>query len=100
MTFNFYGTKMDRQVTLSEPVQTDIRQPGLPEYRVDESLAPGEIRQVEWEKPGMTVVVTRTIVENDVSRIDTTTSQYQPWRAVYLVGPGTEIPQTATGASQ
>jgi vancomycin resistance protein YoaR len=92
MTFNFYGTKMDRQVTLSEPVHTDIRQPGPPEYRVDESLAPGEIRQVEWEKPGMTVIVTRTILENGASRTDTITSQYQPWRAVYLVGPGTEVP--------
>ena len=26
------------------------------------------------------------------SRTDTLRSQYQPWRAVYLVGPGTPIP--------
>ncbi len=93
MTFNFYGTKPNRQVTLSEPVQTGISQPPAPEYRIDEALAPGQIQQVEWEKPGMQVAVTRTIVEEGVTRTDTITSHYQPWRAVYLVGPGTEVPQ-------
>lgn len=93
MTFNFYGTKSNRQVTLSEPVQSGISQPSAPEYRVDEALAPGQIRQVEWEKPGMQVVVTRTIVEDGVTRTDTITSHYLPWRAVYLVGPDTEVPQ-------
>jgi vancomycin resistance protein YoaR len=100
MTFNFYGTKPNRQVTLSEPVQSDISQPPAPEYRVDEALAPGQIRQVEWEKPGMQVAVTRTIVEDGVTRTDTITSHYQPWRAVYLVGPGTEVPQQIAASTE
>jgi hypothetical protein len=44
----------------------------------------------------MDVTVTRTIVEDGTTRTDTLTSNYEPWRAVYLVGPGTEIPATPT----
>ena len=40
----------------------------------------------------MTVTVTRTIVADGTTRTDTLTSNYEPWRAVYLVGPGTESP--------
>lgn len=96
ITFNLYGTKPDRQVTISPPQQSDVKEPEPPEYRVDESLAAGQQKQVEWEQKGMTVTVMRTIVENGTTRTDTITSRYQPWRAVYLVAPGTEIPATAT----
>lgn len=99
MLFNFYGTKPDRAVTISEPVQSEVKEPAPPEYRVDESLAPGQQKQVEWEQKGMTVTVTRTIVENGTTRTDTVVSRYQPWRAVYLVGPGTEIPTAAATAT-
>jgi len=99
ITFNFYGTKPNRQVTIGAPVQSEIKDPAPPEYRIDESLAPGQRKQVEWQQRGMTVTVTRSIVENGTTRTDTITSHYQPWRAVYLVAPGTEIPATATPAS-
>ncbi|MDI9548284.1 MAG: VanW family protein [Chloroflexota bacterium] len=96
ITFNFYGTKPDRQVTISEPEIADVSPPPEPLYEVDESLALDERRQVDWAKEGMTVTVTRTIVENGETRTETLRSKYQPWRAVYLVGPGTEIPATPT----
>lgn len=92
ITFNFYGTKPHRTVTISKPEITDVIKPGPPVYTVDESLAPGQMKQVEWQKDGMTVTVTRTIVENGTTRTDTLRSKYQPWRAVYLVGPGTVTP--------
>lgn len=96
ITFNFYGTKPNRIVTVGAPVQTDIKQPEPATYTVDVSLAPGQRKQVEWEKPGMTVTVQRTIVENGATRTDTLTSRYVPWRAVYLVGPGADTPATAS----
>ena len=99
LTFNFYGTRPDRTVTLGEPEISDVLQPEPATYRVDESLAPDEKKQVEWEKEGMTVKVQRTIVEGGTQRTDTITSEYKPWRAVYLVGPGTEIPATPTPTS-
>lgn len=92
ITFNFYGTKPNRTVTISKPEITDVIKPGPPVYTVDENLAPGQMKQVEWQKDGMTVTVTRTIVENGTTRTDTLRSKYQPWRAVYLVGPGTVTP--------
>ena len=89
VTFNFYGTRPERTVTVSNPEITDVVKPEAPVYTVDESLATGQTNQVEWQKDGMTVTVTRTIVENGTTRTDTLRSKYQPWRAVYLVGPGT-----------
>jgi len=69
-------------------------QPEPAQYVVDETLTAGEKEQVDWAKEGMAVTVTRTIVEEGTTRTDTLNSTYEPWRAVYLVGPGTEIPAT------
>ncbi len=96
ITFDFYGTKPNRQVTISAPVISDVKEPGDPVYRIDESLAAGQRRQVEYAQRGMTVTVERTVTENDETRVDKLVSQYQPWNAVFLVPPGTEIPATAT----
>lgn len=96
LTINLYGTKPERTVTVSKPEITEVATPEPASYVVDESLAPGEQQQVEWEKEGMTTSVTRTIVENGTTRTDRLESRYQPWRAVYLVGPGTAIPETAS----
>ncbi|MEZ4713706.1 MAG: VanW family protein [Caldilineaceae bacterium] len=96
ITMNFYGTKPNRQVTIGEPVEMDIIQPEPPKYTVDETLAAGQRKQVEWEAQGMSVEVTRTIVENGETRTDTLKSKYRPWQAVFLVGPGTDIPATPT----
>lgn len=96
ITFNLYGTKPDRVVTVGQPQRSDVIEPEPPAYRVNEALAPGERKQVEWEQKGMTVTVERTIVENGTTRTDTLTSVYLPWQAVYEVGPGTEIPATPT----
>jgi vancomycin resistance protein YoaR len=100
MTFNFYGTAPDRTVTVSKPDIKNVKAPEPPQYVVDESLAKDEKKQVDWEKEGMTVTVTRTIVENGTTRTDTLTSNYEPWRAVYLVGPGTAIPATPTPTAE
>ncbi len=99
ITVNLWGTRPDRQVTVNKPVQSEVKQPEPPAYKVDNSLAKDQKEQVEWEHDGMTVTVERTIVENGTTRTDTLVSKYQPWRAVYLVGPGTEIPATPTPES-
>ena len=92
ISFLFYGTKPDRQVTVGQPVISDIVEAGQPVYQEDASLATGEIKQVETAKRGLTATVERTIVENGQSRTDKIVSVYQPWSAVFLVGPGTPIP--------
>lgn len=92
ITFQFYGTKPNRQVTVSAPTIADVIEPGEAVYQEDPTLAPGQIKQVETAKNGSTVTVERTIVENGESRVDKIVSVYQPWSAVFLVGPGTPIP--------
>lgn len=99
LTINLYGTNPNRQVTISDPVRTDILPPPPALYTVDESLAPGQIKQVDWEQQGMTVDVTRTIVQDGVTRTETLHSKYQPWRAIYQVGSKSDIPASAQGAS-
>jgi vancomycin resistance protein YoaR len=96
ITFDFYGTKPNRQVIIGQPVISDVKEPSAPAYRIDPSLGPGERRQVEFAQRGMTVTVERTVTENGNTRVDKIVSQYQPWNAVFLVPPGTEIPATAT----
>lgn len=99
LTINLYGTKPDRQVIISDPVKKDIVQPPPALYTVDPSLAPGQIKQVDWQAQGMTVEVTRTIIEGGTTRTETLVSKYQPWRAVYLVGSEADIPASARAAA-
>lgn len=100
ITFNFYGTKPNRQVTIGEAQYTDIIEPEAPQYVEDDSLAQGEIKQVEWEQKGMTVEIQRTIVENGETRTDTMRSVYRPWNAEYTYGPGTNIPTPEPTATE
>jgi hypothetical protein len=100
LTFNFYGAKPDRQVHISEPEITDVKPAPPPLYTVDESLAPGQQKQVDWAQQGMTATVTRTIVEGGATRTETLTSVYEPWRAVYLVGSESQIPRAAAPAAE
>ena len=46
MTFNFYGTKPDRTVTVSKPDIKDVKQAPQPQYVVDETLA--KARRSRW----------------------------------------------------
>lgn len=88
LTFNFYGTKPNRTIERTGPEITNVRKPEPPLYQVDATLAPGAKKQVDWAVDGRDVVVTRVIKQGDrVLRQDKFVSKYQPWRAVYLVGP-------------
>ena len=99
LTINLYGTKPNRQVIVGTPVKKDIVPAPPALYTVDASLAPGQTKQVDWAAQGMTVEVTRTIIENGVTRTDTLVSKYQPWRAIYLVGSEADIPASARSAA-
>ena len=50
ITFNFWGTKPDREVIIGETNISEVVTPDPPVYKLDESLAPGEVKQVEWER--------------------------------------------------
>jgi len=96
VTFKFYGTPTNREVTVTEPVIENITKPAPPLYQEDATLPPGVIKQVDWAKEGMDVTVNRVVKHGDkIIHQDEIVSHYQPWQAVYHVGAGARIPASA-----
>ena len=99
ITFSIYGTKPGRTVEMTGPVISNIQKAPPPLYREDPTLKAGQIKQVDWAKEGMDAVVTRIIRDGDGNvREEKIVSKYRPWQAVYLYGPGTDVPDQ-TGAA-
>jgi hypothetical protein len=62
-------------------------------YEENDDLDKGEIKQVDWAVDGAEVTVVRTVTRNgEIVHEDVIVTRYQPWRAVYEYGPGTDIP--------
>ncbi len=89
LTFKFYGTKPPWTVEVTGPEVLKETPPPPAVYQRDASLAPGEVRQVEWASKGMDVAWRRVIRDNagNVVSDETLKSSYTPWAAYYLVGP-------------
>ena len=102
LTVNLYGTRPDRTVEMEGPIIENRRPAPDPVYQVDPSLPPGTRKQVDWPAEGMDVTVKRVIKDGSGRVIgrDTFVSHYQPWRAVYLVGPPIEITPTPSPTSE
>lgn len=87
LTFMLYGTKDNRQITISKPVirsQTPVP-PAL--YQDDATLPKGQIKQIDFEAAGASVSFTREVSKDGEKIIsDTFVSNYRPWQAVYLRG--------------
>jgi vancomycin resistance protein YoaR len=87
LTFNLYGTKDGRQVTMTTPVVTNETPPPPDLYQDDPTLPVGTIKQTDFAAWGADVSFTRTVTQNGKQIIfDTFISDYQPWQAVYLRG--------------
>lgn len=96
ITFSFYGTRPNRTIDRSKPEISNIQPPEPPIYQADNTLPPGTIKQVDWAKDGQDVVVKRTIRTADGKVIEEKiVSKYQPWRSVFLYGPGAQLPADA-----
>jgi vancomycin resistance protein YoaR len=95
LVYKFYSTGMGRVVELEGPVISEEIEHGDPIYKEDADLEPGEIKQVEWATNGLTSVITRVIRDATTGQVierKEFKSKFRPWDAVYLVGPGTEVP--------
>jgi vancomycin resistance protein YoaR len=94
VTFRFFGSPTGREVVISEPVLENISTPPPPRYEQLATLPRGTVKQVDWAKDGMDVTVSRVVKQGEeIIHNDTIVSRYQPWQAVYQVGPGTYIPR-------
>ncbi len=95
LTFKFYSTGRGRVVELQGPEISDEIEHGEPVYREDAELALDEIKQIEWATDGLTAVITRVIKDEATDAVlerKEFKSRFRPWNAVYLVGPGTDVP--------
>ncbi len=93
ITWSFYSTSDGRQTTVSQPdIQNVVPAPD-PLYEENPSLKPGEIKQTDYAADGADVTVSRVVMRNGVQiNADEApiTTHYQPWRAVFDYGPGTQ----------
>ncbi len=87
LRFNIYGTKDGRKVEVSKPVLTNQSPPPPTAYINDPTINKGVRVQTEHATWGAKAMLTRTVTkEGEILHNDTFTSNYQPWRAVFLVG--------------
>lgn len=91
ITWKFYSTWDGRTVDWQTSGPTNVEEPKKPLYKENPELSPGEIEQVEWEADGADVHVDRSVYTDSTLLFqDSFDTHYEPWRAVYEFGPGTE----------
>jgi vancomycin resistance protein YoaR len=93
LTWKFYSTWDGREVKVTGPDISNVVPAPETLYEFDETLPPGEKKQVDFAADGADVVVRRVVtrsgavVNPDEKPLVT---KYQPWRAIYHYGPGAE----------
>jgi vancomycin resistance protein YoaR len=87
LTFELYGTKDGRTVSIMKPVISNMVAPPPDLYQDDPTLPMGKIVQTDFAAWGANVYFTRTVTKNGKVIIsDKFVSNYQPWQAVYSRG--------------
>jgi vancomycin resistance protein YoaR len=97
ITFKFYSTSLGRTVEKEGPVFENIVDAPGPEedvWTLDEDMAPGTVRQIDWATEGARVTVGRTVYNADGEIIlqEDFVSNYIPWPNGYMYGPGVDAP--------
>jgi vancomycin resistance protein YoaR len=84
----FYGTKPNRQVLLSQRVYDRLPQVWTPVYVADPKQPRGTIKQTDTARGGMTIDVHRTVIENGVrGKPELFRTKFKPWPNIYAVNP-------------
>lgn len=87
LTFELYGARDGRKVTISKPLIKNQTPPPEDLYQDDPTLPKGQIKQVDWKAGGADVSFSRKVEREDKVLINETySSHYQPWQAVFLRG--------------
>jgi vancomycin resistance protein YoaR len=88
LTFELYGTSDGRTVKIKGPYTSGYTDPPDPIYIETDSLARGEIKQVERAHKGATSIVYYRVFNQDKTERHSQTfkSKYKAWAAQFLVG--------------
>jgi vancomycin resistance protein YoaR len=93
ITWKFYSTSDGRTTSVSPANVQNVVPAPEPKYEEDPTLAAGVIKQVDYAAEGADVTVTRVVMRGGAqinSGEGPLTTHYEPWRAVFDYGPGTE----------
>lgn len=91
LTFELYGTHDGRNSELSDHVVYGESAPPAPLYQDDPTLAPGQVRQVDWAAWGAKASFNYRVTRgNEVLQDTKFISNFRPWQAVYLRGIATQ----------
>ncbi len=89
MKVEVYGTSDGRVASISKPVVFGQVAAPATVYVDDPNLPKGTKKQIDWSAPGAKVNFDYKVVRNGETLFEKKfISNYQPWRAVYLVGTG------------
>lgn len=88
MTVKIYGTSDGRTTEIKDYKKWGYRSAPAPQYIPDPSLAPGQLKQVDWAASGIKAEFTNVIrdANGEIIREDYYYSNYTPWSAKYLQG--------------
>lgn len=88
LTITLYGTSDGRKSEISDHVIWDVTPPPPDVYVDDPTLAPGQVKQIDWKAPGTKAKFTYRVTRNgEVLQDKTFVTNYKPWAAVFLRGP-------------
>ncbi len=89
LTFEIYGTKDGRKVTVSKPIIQSSTPPPPDLYIDDPNLPAGTIKQIDYKAWGAKVSFDYKVEkEGKIIFEKTFVSNYRPWQAVFLRGTG------------
>lgn len=89
ITFDIYGTKDGRSVTISEPEMYDIVEPEAPIMVETDTLPPGEKKQIEKAHQGASTKFSYKVIRGEETLQEKIfTSKYVAWPEKWLVGKG------------
>ena len=96
LTWKFYSTSDGRSMEWQTTGPVNVVEAKKPIYKLNTDLDAGEIRQVDYEADGADVRVERSVFrDGNLYFSDTIHTHYEPWRAIFEYGPGTEgIPES------
>lgn len=87
MRVEIYGTHDGRKSTISKPVITSQTSAPASQYVDDPTLPKGTTKQIDWSAAGAKVSFDYKVERGGELMFERKfVSNYQPWRAVYLVG--------------
>lgn len=90
LKIRLYGQNDGRQVSFSGPTILSSSPAPAALYQDDPSLPKGVRKQIDFAAPGAVVTFGRKVMrQGEMIADDKFTSNYRPWRAIYLVGTKT-----------